>query len=75
MGPNSHPGRFGKEKNPLPLQGIELRIVQPKAQTYTYYGRIQETCFNMRKMMAAILLEQLRDSSNVQSIVTTEDWC
>jgi len=26
-------------------------------------------------MRAATLLEQLRDSSNVQSIVTTKGWC
>jgi len=50
------PRTFWKRKNPLPLQRFELRIVQPKVHTYTDYGRILESCFNVWTTRAVILL-------------------
>jgi hypothetical protein len=34
-GPQRRSGHFGEEKNPLPLPGIELFVVQPVPRRYT----------------------------------------
>jgi hypothetical protein len=50
VGPTATLNFWKRKKNPLPLHGIEPRVVQLKAQTYTDYVRILESCFNTWKI-------------------------